>query len=444
MILQADAAATPLAARLNALARRAHTIAIAMEFGFLVDPARQLLCIGYRPADRAQDPSCFDLLASEARLASFVAIAKGDLPVRHWFRLGRLLTPVDSSAALVSWSGSMFEYLMPVLVMREPEGSLLGDTARLIVKRQIEYGSERNLPWGVSESAFNARDREFTYQYSGFGVPGLGLKRGLGDEAVVAPYATGLAAMIDPKAAMRNFDLLQKLGGRGQFGWYEALDFSPVRLPEGMAMAPVRAFMAHHQGMILVALANVLKDGMFRSCFHANSIIQATELLLQERTPRDTEPSSPGVDEVQPAPELRESVAGARRRFTSPHHAAPRTHLLSNGNYSVMLTAAGSGYSRWRDIAVTRWREDSTCDPWGCYVFLRDVVERRSLVGRIPARGARTRQLRSRHFSRIARKIARRDGPILTSTEILVSAEDDAEVRRVSLTNEGAASAKSS
>jgi cyclic beta-1,2-glucan synthetase len=430
------AAEAPLAERLNALGRRARDLAMATEFGFLVDPARQLLSIGYRPLDREQDPSCYDLLASEARLASFVAIAKGDLPVRHWFRLGRMLTPVDRGSALVSWTGSMFEYLMPVLVMREPEGSLLGDTSRLVVRRQIDYGNERNLPWGVSESAFNARDREFTYQYSSFGVPGLGLKRGLGDEAVVAPYATGLAMMIDPKAAMRNFDRLQKLGGRGPFGWYEALDFSPARLPEGAAMAPVRAFMAHHQGMILVAIANVLKDGMFRTWFHSNSIIQATELLLQERTPGDSDRTRESVDEMQSAPELRELAAAVPRRFTSPHHVAPRTHLLSNGNYSVMLTAAGSGYSRWRDIAVTRWREDSTCDPWGFYVFLRDVANGEVWSAGYQPVGREPDSYDVAFFEDHA-EISRRDGPILTSTEILVSGEDDAEVRRVSITNRG-------
>ncbi len=435
--IQADAAEiAQLGARLESLGSRARAFAMAMEFGFLLEPERQLLTIGYRVADRAQDPSCYDLLASEARLASFFAIAKGDLPVRHWFRLGRLLTPVDGSSALVSWSGSMFEYLMPVLIMREPAGSVLGETARLIVKRQIEYGAERNLPWGVSESAFNARDREFTYQYSSFGVPGLGLQRGLGDEAVVAPYATGIAAMIDPPAAMRNFERLQKLGARGRFGWYEALDFSPARLPEGVAVVPVRAFMAHHQGMILVAIANVLKDGMFRTCLHSNSIIQATELLLQERTPRDADLPSRPAEEVPSAPELRELAAVAPRRFTSPHHAAPRTHLLSNGNYSVMLTAAGSGYSRWRDIAVTRWREDPTCDAWGCYVFLRDVVSGQVWSAGYQPVGSEPDSYDVAFFEDHA-EITRRDGPILTSTEILVSGEDDAEVRRVSVTNEG-------
>ncbi|MHB8475132.1 MAG: GH36-type glycosyl hydrolase domain-containing protein [Steroidobacteraceae bacterium] len=435
---QADAAAAArLGARLEALGQRARVFALSMEFGFLLEPERQLLTIGYRVADRTQDPSCYDLLASEARLASFVAIAKGDLPVRHWFRLGRTLTPVDGGSALVSWSGSMFEYLMPILVMREPEGSLLGETSRLIVKRQIEYGSERNLPWGVSESAFNARDREFTYQYSSFGVPGLGLQRGLGDEAVVAPYATGLAAMVDPAAAIRNFERLQKLGGRGPFGWYEALDFSPARLPEGVSVVPVRAYMAHHQGMILVAIANVLKDGMLRGYFHLNPAVQATELLLQERTPRDSDLSSQRTDEVQSAPELREELtAVAPRRFTSPHHVAPRTHLLSNGNYSVMLTAAGSGYSRWRGIAVTRWREDPTCDPWGCYIFLRDVVSGQVWSAGYQPVGREPDNYDVAFFEDHA-EITRRDGRILTSTEILVSSEDDAEVRRVSVTNQG-------
>ena len=435
--IEADGAtAAQLAARLESLAQRAGAIAMSMEFGFLVEPERQLLCIGYRVADRAQDSSCYDLLASEARLSSFLGIAKGDLPVRHWFRLGRSLVPVDGSSALVSWSGSMFEYLMPVLVMREPPGSVLGETSRLIVKRQIEYGAERGLPWGVSESAFNARDREFTYQYSSFGVPGLGLQRGLGDEAVVAPYATGLAAMIDPVAALRNFERLQKIGGRGRFGWYEALDFSPARLPQGVAVVPVRAFMAHHQGMILVSIANVLKEGMFRTYFHSNPLIQATELLLQERIPRDASSASQRTQEMQSAPEMRELAAVAPRRFTSPHHVAPRTHLLSNGNYSVMLTAAGSGYSRWQNMAVTRWREDPTLDPWGCYIFLRDVVSGEVWSAGYQPVGREPDSYEVAFFEDRA-EITRRDGRILTATEILVSSEDDAEVRRVSVTNEG-------
>src|SRR4029079_12743992 len=239
----------------------ARRLADAMEFNFLLDTQRKLLAIGYRATDGTLDPSCYDLLASEARLASFIAIAKGDIPARHWFRLGRTVTPIGAGAALVSWSGSMFEYLMPDLVLRAPGGSLLAQTSRLIVKRQIGYGAELKLPWGVSESAYNARDLEFTYQYSNFGVPGLGLKRGLSENKVVAPYATGLAAMIDGEAALTNYSALANLGARGPYGFYEAVDFTPSRLPEGATQVLVRAYMAHHQGMSIVAIANALLDG---------------------------------------------------------------------------------------------------------------------------------------------------------------------------------------
>jgi cyclic beta-1,2-glucan synthetase len=423
-----------LASRLDALAERARALALAMEFGFLVEPERQLLTIGYRVHERARDSSCYDLLASEARLASYYAIAKGDLPVRHWFRLGRSLTPVGRGSALVSWSGSMFEYLMPELVMADPTGSVLGETARLIVRRQIEYGAERSLPWGVSESAFNARDVELTYQYMSFGVPGLGLQRGLGDEAVIAPYATALAAMVDPPAALRNFETLAELGASGRYGWYEALDFTPSRLPEGASVVIVRAFMAHHQGMTLVAIANVLLDGLFRTRFAAEPMIQANELLLQERTPRNAITATPRADEVLVAPQLRELAAAVPRRFDSPHHVAPRTHLLSNGSYTVMVTVAGSGYSRWKDISVTRWREDPTCDPWGSYVFLRDVASGQVWSAGYQPIGAEPDSYEASFFEDRA-EITRQDGRITTSTEILVSPEDDAEVRRVTITN---------
>ena len=357
-IARASDAAKALERRLTELAATAGKMLDAMKFGFLLDPARQLLSIGYRVTDGSLDPNCYDLLASEARLASFVAIAKGEIPARHWFRLGRAMTPVDRGSALISWSGSMFEYLMPSLVMRAPAGSLLEQTNRLVVRRQMKYGAELGMPWGISESAYNARDLELTYQYSNFGVPGLGLKRGLSENAVIAPYATALAAMVDPEAAARNFSALLKAGGLGHFGWYEALDYTPSRVPEGENVAIVRAYMAHHQGMTLVALADALNDGAMRSRFHAEPIIQATELLLQERTPRDVAVARPRAEEVKAEANVREAAPPTIRRFNSPHDLIPRTHLLSNGNYTVMITAAGSGFSRWRDMAVTRWHED--------------------------------------------------------------------------------------
>ena len=343
-----------------------------MDFTFLFDDTRKLFSIGYRATDGTRDTNCYDLLASEARLTSFIAIAKGDVTSSHWFHLGRALTPVGRGSALISWSGSMFEYLMPALVMRSPADSLLSQTYTQVVFRQIEYGAERDVPWGISESAYNARDIDFTYQYSSFGVPGLGLKRGLSQDLVIAPYATALASMIEPSAAAQNFIRLAGAGGLGTYGFYESLDYTSTRLQEGKSVEVVRAFMAHHQGMSLVAFANVLKDGAMRNRFHAEPIVQATELLLQERTPRDVLVARPRAEEVSAAAQVRELVPPVVRRFKTPHDATPRTQLLSNGRYGVMLTAAGSGYSRWHDIAITRWREDLTRDCWGTYIYLRD------------------------------------------------------------------------
>jgi len=430
------AASKALVHRLSKLVTHTKSMFDAMEFGFLFDPTRKLFSIGYRITDNSLDPSCYDLLASEARLASFIAIAKGDAPATHWFHLGRALTPVDRGSALVSWSGSMFEYLMPGLVMRSPSGSLLAQTCDLIVRRQRKYGTERGVPWGVSESAYNARDLELTYQYSNFGVPGLGLKRGLSEDVVVAPYATALAAMIDPKTAAENFVRLTEAGASGRYGFYEALDYTATRVPEDQHVAVVHAYMAHHQGMSIVALANVLHDGVMRARFHAEPRMQATELLLQERTPRDVLVARPRVEEVRVVANIRDLIPPVLRRFTSPHDPNPGVHLLSNGRYAVMVTTAGSGYSHWRDLAVTRWREDRTRDAWGTYVFLRDGHSGQVWSAAYQPSGVEPDSYEVA-FSEDHVEIRRRDGGIATTLEIVVSPEHDAEVRRVSIANLG-------
>ena len=356
------------------------------------------------------------------------------MPPDHWFRLGRSLTPVGRGSALISWSGSMFEYLMPALVMRSPANSLLDQTNRLIVARQIKYAASLDVPWGISESGFNARDIEQTYQYSSFGVPGLGLKRGLSEDIVVAPYATALAAMIRPGAAVRNFERLTKAGARGRYGFREALDYTPRRLPEGATVAIVNSYMAHHQGMALVALGNVLHDRLMVDRFHADPLVEATELLLQERMPRNVLVTRPRAEEVKSSADVRDHVPPILRRFNSPHDAVPRTHLLSNGRYAVMVTAAGSGYSRWGDLAINRWREDVTSDPWGSYLFVRDMQtgEVRSAGHQPSGKEADSYEVT---YSEDRAEFSRRDGSMVTNLSIVVSAEDDAEIRRVSLTN---------
>jgi len=434
-ICQSPESAALLAERLASLQAAARSMALQMDYEFLLDPVRKLLSIGYRVTEGTLDPSCYDLLASEARLASFIAIAKDDVPARHWFHLGRAVTPIANGAALISWSGSMFEYLMPSLVMRAPAGSLLERTSRLIVQRQMAYGTSLGLPWGVSESAYNMRDLELTYQYSNFGVRGLGLKRGLGESAVVAPYATALASMVNPAAAARNLARLASIGACGRYGFYEALDYTPSRLPENASVAIVRAFMAHHQGMTIVAIADALLDGAMRARFHAEPMVQATELLLQEGTPRDVAVVRPWEADAT-SPIVRQVGAQGGRRLSTAHTASVATHLLSNGRYAVMLTAAGSGYSRWRGLAVTRWREDATCDDWGSYIFLRDVRSGDVWSAGDQPVGAEPGGY-DVAFNEDRAEITRHDGTLTTTIEVLVSAEDDAEVRRISIANSG-------
>jgi cyclic beta-1,2-glucan synthetase len=429
-------AAEELLKSLENTAQTARDLFDGMDFAFLFDASRQLFSIGYRVTDGSLDEGRYDLLASEARLTSFVAIARGDVPAVHWFRLGRPMTPVESGIALVSWSGSMFEYLMPGLVMREPDGSLLEQTSRLAVARQISYGKERGVPWGVSESAFNVRDLNLTYQYKAFGVPGLGLERGLGDDLVIAPYATALAAMVDPSAAARNFAEIARAGAIGAYGFYEALDYTRERLPEGAEVAVIRTYMAHHQGMTIVALANVLLDGRMRERFHAQPMVQATELILQERAPRDVPVMRPRAKEVAAHDWKRGPVVPTARRFTSAADPLPRTHLLSNGRYVVMLTTAGGGYSRCGRLAVTRWREDTTRDAWGTFIFLRDTRS-----GAVWSAGFQPSGIEPDTYEVMfledRAEILRRDGHLMTRLEVLVSPEDDAEIRRVTVTNLG-------
>jgi cyclic beta-1,2-glucan synthetase len=430
---------------MEALAARARALADAMHFDFLYDRRRRIFSIGYRLADAdgpgRLDAAFYDLLASEARLASFVAIAKGDVPQHHWFHLGRLVTNVDGRATLMSWGGTMFEYLMPLLLMRSFPGTLLDQSCRASVRRQIEYGRHRHVPWGISESAYAFTDRAGNYQYRAFGVPGLGLKRGLATDLVIAPYATALASLVTPTFAAENLTRLASLGVEGRFGFYEALDYSPrgrdVDAPPEAIARPtvVRAHFAHHQGMSLVALANVLCNDVFVSRFHADPRIQATELLLQERIPREAILSETRPAESTTAPPALPVFAA--RRFRSPHTTTAHTHFLSNGRYTTAVTNSGGGFSVWRDLAVTRRRDDRTSDEGANFIYLRDPWSSRvwsatyDPVCREPDRFGATFDLDKITFRR-------RDTDIETQLEITVSSEDDAEVRRLTITNRGA------
>ena len=434
---QAAGGANDLLSRLSRIARTCDQYIDEMDFSFLFDVERKLFTIGFNASASRADDSYYDLLATEARLAGFVGIAKGDLPQQHWFRMGRALTKVDHGRALLSWTGTMFEYLMPLLVMRNYPQTLLSETYQTVVNRQIEYGQERGVPWGISEAAYNVRDLQLNYQYGPFGVPGLGLKRGLVEDLVVAPYATALASAIEGNAAMSNLRRLEKEGALGPFGFYESIDYTPERVPEGQKSVLIRAFMAHHQGMSMVALTNLLHDDVMEKRFHNDPAVQATELLLQERIPVGVPAAHPRAEEVLTGRVIQTMPGTVTRVYESADLSTPRTQLLSNGAYNVMLTTAGSGYSNCEEFAVTRWREDVTRDNWGAFIYLRDV--RSGMVwsaGHQPVR--RKPQVYSVAFSEDKADFRRVDSGISTRMEVVVSAEDNAEVRRVSLTNHSA------
>ncbi|MDB5302500.1 MAG: glycosyltransferase, partial [Phycisphaerales bacterium] len=357
---------------LEGIARQCQDLAD-MDLSFLYDKSRDLFSIGYNVADHRLDGSFYDLLASEARLGSFVAIAQGQLGQEHWFALGRLLTSAGSATALLSWSGSMFEFLMPLLVMPTYENTLLDQTYRAVVRRQIDYGKQRGVPWGISESGYNTTDQHLNYQYRAFGVPGLGLKRGLADDLVIAPYATAMALMVAPEAACRNLELLAGEGQQGAYGFYEAIDYTPARLLPGTTSVTVRQFMAHHEGMSLLSLAYVLLGKPMQRRFEADPMLRAADLLLQERVPKASTPVFPHAAEAGNRHTASAEEVGTMRVFTDPGGSAPEVHLLSNGRYHVVISSAGGGYSRWRDTAVTRWREDATRDCWGTFCYLRDA-----------------------------------------------------------------------
>jgi cyclic beta-1,2-glucan synthetase len=418
--------------RLRRLAEQAGTMA-EMDFAFLYDPARDLLAIGYNVDDRRLDAGHYDLLASEVRLACFVAIAGGHIPQAGWFALGRQLATLDRRTVLLSWSGSMFEYLMPMLVMPSYENTLLDETMRGAVERQLRYGRQRGVPWGISESGYNATDAQLNYQYRAFGVPGLGLKRGLAADLVVAPYATVMALMVDPKAAVLNLQRLADEGAAGTFGYHEAIDYTPSRLPRGEKSVVVRSYMAHHQGMGLLALSYLLLDRPMQRRFESDPALAAALLLLQERVPRAV-PFHPEMAERVDFRSGQPITETPLRVIATPNTASPEVQLLSNGRYHVMLTNGGAGYSRWKDTAVTRWREDGTTDAWGSFCYLRDT-ETGTFWSTTPQPTQWRPDTFEAVFSEGRAEFRRRDQGIDAYTEVVVSPEDDIELRRLRLTN---------
>ncbi|WP_440998798.1 GH36-type glycosyl hydrolase domain-containing protein [Fodinibius sp. SL11] len=409
-----------------------------MDFSLVYDSERELFSIGYN-VDRAhQDNSYYDLLASEARLASFIAIAKGEAPPEHWFRLSRRLTSIERNEILLSWGGTMFEYLMPLLFMSQFENTLLSNTYDNVVLWQRNYGSLRNKPWGFSESGYNVRNLELHYQYRAFGVPGLGLRRGLAEDYVVAPYAGMLALMVDPRHALSNLQKLRDVGAYGANGFYEAVDYTPRNLDMNGSTdnAVVKMYMAHHQGMSLLALFNVLDNNRIQRLFHDHPLVRSCELLLQERIPRGIPIKEPRpIDvELEPAEEERAVNVVEHASIEDLDDTPPRTHILSNGHYSTLITHSGTGYSYADDIMLTRWRADVVADHYGMFFYIRDLESGNYWsAGHQPVKRKADRYDSWYHSGKV--QVARVDDWIETFMEICVSPEDNIELRKITLTN---------
>ncbi|HEY4016607.1 MAG TPA: glucoamylase family protein [Polyangiaceae bacterium] len=432
---RAAAGSADLVRSLEETAERARKLGDDMRFGFLFDAERSLFAIGYNVGTARLDGSRYDLLASEARLASFVAIAKGDIPEKHWFRLGRMRCRVGSAHALLAWTGSMFEYLMPLLVMRNFESTLLGETYTAAVVAQRAHGKAKHVPWGVSEAAFNVMDLSLSYQYRAFGVQALGLKPGLDDDLVIAPYATALATMVRPDWALANFTALERVGLAGEYGFYESIDCTPSRLPPGRDGVVVKTYMAHHQGMAFVALCNAVLRSPMQRRFHADLRVRASELLLEERIPTHAVLAGSPVSRTPSTPPKAVDLAAVETTGLDAPGLA-RAHLLGHGELATIVTGSGTGVLTWRGLDVSRFREDGRVDPSGTFIYVRDVTHGTVWSsGFEPARAPGKAYSATFGIDRV--ELHRTDGAISTVTEIAVSPEHPVEVRRVTMTNHG-------
>jgi cellobiose phosphorylase len=419
------------------LMNRLDALSNATDFTSLYVKKRQLFSIGFSLDENKLTNSYYDLLASEARQTSYISIAKGQIPPEHWFRMGRALTVVDSYKGLVSWTGTMFEYLMPLLVMKSYANTLLDESYSFAIRSQIKYGRQKEMPWGFSESCFNALDRNQDYQYKAIGVPWLGLKRGLTEDTVVAPYATFLALLVNPEAAIRNIRTLRAEGLDGSHGFYEAADYTPERLPFESKRAVIKSYMAHHQGMSLLAIDNYLHGNTLQRCFHADAEMNAARLLLQEKIPGNLLFTKEAKEKTLPFRGMIARELPPVRKFTAIDPQLPSAHILSNGNYSVLITDQGTGYSKNRLAVVSRWRPDAVLNPYGMFFYIRNTAtdavwsSTYAPLNR-PSTGYEVT------FTSDKAVFKRTDGAIHTKTEVMVASGDNVEIRRMTLKNTGA------
>ncbi|HEX9089876.1 MAG TPA: glucoamylase family protein, partial [Anaerolineales bacterium] len=441
-LIQTGANAEGLLKVYDQCAARAERFVMEMDFQFLYHQQRRVFRNGYNLDTGQLDDNCYDLLASEARIASVIALGKGEVPQSHWLQLNRPFTRVEGMNVLLSWSATMFEYLMPTLFLRSYPGTLLAESALGAVLHQIAYGKEKGVPWGISESGFYLFDANQNYQYRAFGVPGLGFKRGLGDDLVVAPYASLMAIHYEPQEVAKNLANLMERSSFGPYGMYESIDFTSNRLPVGDTSKVVHEYMTHHQGMILMALVNYFNKGVMVRRMHSDPRIQSVELLLQEQIPQIVPLQNPYAEAVRGSLRLATRPVEIEPWSVPVQTAIPMVNLLSNGDYSVLLSNMGGGYSTWRGIDLTRWQADGVLDPWGTWIYIQDMDPATGEEGTTPAVWSagyqpiptREGEMQVTFFAHMA--VIRRAEHELTSTmEITVCPDDPVEIRRIHLHN---------
>ncbi len=414
------------------LSSRASKIALGMNFEFLYNTERKVFSIGFNTAENKADDSYYNLLATEARLASFIAIALGQISAEHWFSLGRPLTKVHGKTALLSWGGTLFEYLMPEILMKSFENTLIWQSNMQVIERQIEYAKVKKIPWGVSESGFFAFDYQYNYQYQQFGIPDLSLKTEMSENLVVAPYATLLALPFRASSAYQNLLQLESLDVKGTYGYYEAVDFTPSRIPKNQRVGIVKSYMAHHQGMGLVSLNNYFHENIMQTRFHRDSLVLGTELLLGEKIPAHI-----------PKVEMQEEVVTYSREIltsesivdtTAGKTDSLRTTILSNSEYSVVVSNTGTGSSTWKDLDITRNSLDTTDNNWGWFCFIKDIGNNQIWSSTFQPYLKKPEKYRTQ-FSHFKAEFERLDNGIETKSTVVVAMDSNVEIREISITN---------
>ena len=341
------------------------------DFSLLYDKEKGIFSIGYNVEDDKLTNSYYDLLASEARQASLIAIAKRDISSKHWNNLSRTLTTLNKYKGLVSWSGTAFEYLMPNVNIPKYEGSLLDESCKFMIYSQQEYCKKLGIPWGISESAFNLKDLNSNYQYKAFGIPWLGLKRGLADEMVVSSYGSILAITEKPNEVIDNLKVLEAEGMFGKYGFYESLDYTPIRVPINQNSIPVKTYMAHHQALILLSINNLLNKNILNKRFMANPEIKTIDILLQEKMPENMIITKEKKEKIERLKYVGYN-AYSEKVINKINVNLNNYNVISNGDYSVVVDERGNGYSRYKNIQINRFKETSDYDQ-GIYFYIKNV-----------------------------------------------------------------------